>query len=240
MPECNFSYSHYEQTLEEIKQHSNFTSFFDSSDRGVILRHDVDYSLHPALKMAEIESKLDVKSTYFILFHSEMYNPFSPSSTNIINKILKLGHSIGLHYDASLILKLKSNPSDIIKQELQAMENHFKTSIKVISAHDPSTNEKLSLKLPSTVLDAYSEEYTKKRKYLSDSVQIWREGCFCKHLKNYERLQVLIHPIWWTKDSRPRNEILKSLIGGDLDYHKREVEKAFVIYKDYIQKLIHP
>lgn len=237
MHECNFSYSHYEDILKEIKINSDFSSFVDNSDRGIILRHDVDYSLDSALKMAQIENKLNVKSTYFILFHSELYNPFSSSSVNIINQIIKLGHSIGLHYDVSSILQMQSDPSFVLKQELETLENHFKTSIRVVSAHDPSINESLSIELLSTVVDAYSAEYTKKRKYLSDSVQFWREGCFCQHFKNNKNLQVLVHPVWWTEDNQNRNEIMKSLIGTELDTRKKQIDKDCTIYKNYIKKM---
>lgn len=237
MLECNFSYSHYEETLKEIKKNNTFTDFTDTSSKGIILRHDIDYSLEAALKIAEIEHNLDVKSTYFILFHAETYNPFSPSSTNIINKILKFGHRLGFHYDMAYLLQLKSNPSDIIKQELQVLENHFNTSIEVVSAHNPSVNESLMIKLPSTVVDAYSEEFTKKRKYLSDSVQSWREGCFCGYLKNHEGMQILTHPIWWTEDNKNINEIKKILLGGELDSHKKQIDNNFSLYKDYFQNM---
>ena len=65
----------------------------------IILRHDVDCSLELALKIAEIENHLGIDSTFFILFHLELYNPFSPSASKIINQILKLVHNIGLNYN---------------------------------------------------------------------------------------------------------------------------------------------
>ena len=67
---CNFSYNHYKQTLEKIKKTHKILTFGNSSDKDVILRHDVDASLEAALKMAELENKINVSSTYFILLSS--------------------------------------------------------------------------------------------------------------------------------------------------------------------------
>jgi len=234
---CDFSYSHYIETLTEIKKTHNFTDFRNSSSNDVILRHDVDSSLELALKIGKIENELSISSTFFILFHSELYNPFSPSSSKIISQILRLGHDIGLHYNGSLISQIKKKPSDVIKSEIEALEEHFETSIAVISAHDPGISKKLEIELPKGVVNAYSKKYTVQRKYLSDSVQNWREGCFCKHYKNNDSMQVLTHPIWWTQENKGWNEIMKTFVGGEWDNHKLEVEKDIEKYEKYIQKM---
>jgi len=234
---CKFSYSHYENTLREIKKTHRFSSYQDSSNDDVILRHDVDYSLESAVRMAEIEKQLEVRSTYFILFHSEFYNTFSHSSIKKINQLLKDNHYLGLHYDASAILKINHDPSDIIKKEIEIMEKHFQTEIKVISAHDPSIQKKISLKLPSNIIDAYAERFTVNRKYLSESVQYWREGCFCKNIYENKKLQILIHPIWWTKDGMGMKSIMTNLVREESTKLTNLVNKDLKIYEEYIKKL---
>ena len=81
---CNFSYEHYKNTLKEIKEKRKFSTFHNNSNNDVILRHDVDSSLKAALTMAKIEYDLDIQSTYFILFTSDFYNPFSIDSSKFI------------------------------------------------------------------------------------------------------------------------------------------------------------
>ena len=237
MHACDFSYLHYIETLTEIKKTHNFTNFINSSSNDIILRHDVDSSLELALKIAKIENNLGISSTFFILFHSELYNPFNPSSSKIISQILRLGHEIGVHYNGSLISKIKKNLSDIIKNEIETLEEHFETSVSVISAHNPGISKKLEIVLPNGVVDAYSEKYTVQRKYLSDSVQYWREGCFCKHYKNYDSMQVLTHPIWWTNENKGRKEIMKSFLDWEWDKFKLQVEKNIEQNKKYIEKI---
>jgi len=231
---CDFSYLHFEETLKKFKKKYRFSNFVNFSKNDIILRHDIDYSLESALKIAEIEKKLGIKSTFFVLFHAEMYNLFSLSSIIIIKKILEMGHDLGLHYDSSAVFQMYKNSSDLIINEMQTMEQHFKTKIKVVSAHDPTLNEELTL--PSNVVNAYSKEFVKERKYLSDSVQYWREGCFCNYIDKFEKFQILIHPIWWTEDNKERDEIMKSLVNGVNDIHKRHINKYLNIYHEYINK----
>lgn len=192
---CNFSYDHYTSILIEAKKFHKFSTFEDYSDNDVILRHDVDVSLDAAVKMAKIENRLGISATYFILFHAELYNPFNYESLRQVSEFLKLGHKIGLHYNPSLY-QTKSNSSKILKKEIELTELHYETQINVVSSHDPSINKKLSIELPHGIIDAYDEEFTINRKYLSDSVQNWREGCFCNHINKREKFQILIHPIW--------------------------------------------
>jgi len=164
---------------------------------------------------------------------------------NLSREICKLGYDVTIgafsfkDFPSNEIqhIEIKKNPVDIIRKEIEILEEHFKTSVSVISAHDPSVSKKFEIRLPDSIVDAYSKQYTMQRKYLSDSVQYWREGCFCKHYKNYDSMQVLTHPIWWTKDNKGLKEIMKSFVGGKWDNHKIQVEDDVEKYKKYLQKM---
>jgi len=58
----------------------------------VILRHDIDRKLGNALRMAELEQKLGIQSTYYFRFPYT----FKP---DIIGKMHDLGHEVGYHYE---------------------------------------------------------------------------------------------------------------------------------------------
>ena len=234
---CNFSYYHFHETLDRIKKSFKFSNFQDYSSNDIILRHDVDVSLEAALKIAEIENELGICSTFFILFHAELYNPFSLNSSKIISKLIQMGHKIGLHYHNTFFLENNLEPSKTITKELELMESHYNTSIKVISSHDPEINKKISLKLIKDVVDAYSDEFIKNRKYLSDSVQNWREGCLCQNYTKYKKFQVLIHPIWWTENNKNRYQILHELEQGELNNYKKSVNYLREKYQNYISEL---
>lgn len=103
-----FNLNNYRDILVSAKrvgyQFIDFTSInlasqklaFDSSQ--CLLRHDVDADLAAALIMAQIENKLGIASTYFIMLRSPLYNLMGSQNHLLVEKILGLGHAIGLHY----------------------------------------------------------------------------------------------------------------------------------------------
>ena len=68
-------------------------------DKYVILRHDVDKLPFNALKMAKLENKLNIKSTYYFRIVNSSNDP------EIIKKIASLGHEIGYHYEDLTLAK---------------------------------------------------------------------------------------------------------------------------------------
>ena len=54
----------------------------------------------------------------------------------------------------------------------------------------------------------------------------WREGCFCKNYLNYEKLQILIHPMWWHQNKKSRSEIMNLFLNGEYDEYSPVVTAA--------------
>lgn len=224
---CGFTYDHYKKTLKKIKEKRKFATFSKNSDHDVILRHDIDCSLKAALKMAKIEDELGVTSTYFILFTSEFYNPFNIESSKLIQGILKLGHKLGLHYEESFILQNSLDPTETIEKQIDTLNHHFDTSTECISAHEAiGYPPQMQLVLPKGVENAYSAKFAVQRKYISDSAMYWREGCFCENYLNYEKLQILIHPMWWHQNKKSRSEIMNLFLNGEYDEYSPVVTAA--------------
>lgn len=63
------------------------------SSYALILRHDVDRRPYNALAMAELESRLGIRSTYYFRIVPASFNP------EVIGAISDLGHEIGYHYE---------------------------------------------------------------------------------------------------------------------------------------------
>ena len=92
----------YEKLLKKIKKlnyeficASQFNNFSDKEKVFILNKHDIEKSTKNALKVAQIESKLQLKSTYFV----QDYLISKPSDISNIIKIKDLGHEIGYHYD---------------------------------------------------------------------------------------------------------------------------------------------
>ncbi len=96
----DFTHKMYQELLWNLIE--NGYSFFKFNDYAagtcrnnlhVLLRHDVDRLPGRALKLAQLENKQGVVSTYFFRIKGISFNK------KIINQIKKLGHEIGYHYE---------------------------------------------------------------------------------------------------------------------------------------------
>ena len=74
------------QTFEEFMEHP-------AEGKTVVMRHDVDEKAPNALKMAQLEHELDIRSTYFFRIVKQSNVPV------VIRGIATLGHEIGYHYE---------------------------------------------------------------------------------------------------------------------------------------------
>jgi len=193
LTDCNFSINHYLDCIAKAQDNdfvigsvSDYPYFFEL-EKFLILRHDVDFTLEYAVEMARAEAEHDIRSTYYILLHSETYNPLSPKNMKIIKEIKNLGHEIGWHVDTRYLIPDEAAIiSSIAETEIESYAQHFYT---------------LTEKPHFTGLENSMEI---NAKYISDSSMNWREGCLCTNLDKYDRLQVLTHPVWWVTEKQYR------------------------------------
>ncbi len=77
------------------KKTYSLKQYFEQSPKRnfIIMRHDVDYNIDSAIKIAEIESRYGINSTYYIRLNKK-----TKPKKNLILK--SLSSEIGLHYDA--------------------------------------------------------------------------------------------------------------------------------------------
>tara|TARA_Y100001968_G_scaffold322231_1_gene357941 strand:- start:319 stop:1068 length:750 start_codon:yes stop_codon:yes gene_type:complete len=217
----DFDLDSYGEIIFKIKNLGYKIVFFEDLDfqnTHLILRHDVDISLESALKMAIYEANQDFYSTYFILLRSEMYNIYSSYSTEIIKRILSLGHRIGLHFDNSIYTNNDSNSIDEnCEKECSALQSWFDIDINSISFHKPSKYLiSLDKKLAGRI-NTYQSLYFKRILYCSDSRGDWyySNPLKCLQGKNNQAIQLLTHPIWWDTKSKidPQRRLEKFALG---------------------------
>ena len=92
----------YEKLLKELKKlnyeficASKFKFFSEKENYFILNKHDIEKSTQNALIVAQIESKLQINSTYFV----QDYLISKGKDISNILKIKDLGHEIGYHYD---------------------------------------------------------------------------------------------------------------------------------------------
>jgi len=239
--ECNFSYKHYFDVLEYAKTKYTIGTVKEfrklkKRKKFIILRHDIDYSLEYALKLAEEEKTHGLKSTYFVMLHNSLYNALSEESISIIKKISCLGHDIGLHYDTIFLPKSRSDALRTIKKEAAILEDVCGKEIISVAQHNPTINPKLKYDITINFLDARSPEITNICRYLSDSIQNWRDGCMCNHIDKEDKLQILTHPIWWSNQHKPRDHILKEIVEKENDRIMRIIKSYRQTYTEYLKQ----
>jgi hypothetical protein len=139
---CAFTLEHYCEILESaLRAGYAFQGFHQPASlytyRVVYLRHDLDVCLEEALDMANLESELGVRATYFILVNSPLYNSLSQDSLYFVHHIQAKGHWIGLHIDLGLLSSFDISAEDDVLQLIRFYGSRLPL-VPVISFHRPS------------------------------------------------------------------------------------------------------
>jgi len=173
-----------------------FRKFNESlSSKSVILRHDIDFSPQYALEIAKLENRLGLSSTFFFLLSSNIYSLASQINRAVVKEIIRLGHSVSLHFDPSVY----SDVDKGFKVERDFFEHLFEIKIDTISLHRPGIYlENNNRKLPG-VSHTYEDKFFNNMKYISDSGgrDIREQLSEMAKSKEYEQIHLLLHPIWW-------------------------------------------
>jgi len=171
-----------------------------SEDKIILLRHDIDADPTAALMMAELEYSCSIKSTYFFMVRSPLYNLFSRSCDKIIRDIIGMGHHIGLHFDAGYLCN--ENIQSEIDRQIEFLNDIFQIDISTVSFHQPDSsilNNETKIRQINTYDKADMEGFF----YISDTNMEWKSLTPLDLLngERYNRIQMLTHPLWWVDES---------------------------------------
>tara|TARA_B100000676_G_scaffold279076_1_gene302042 strand:- start:396 stop:1130 length:735 start_codon:yes stop_codon:yes gene_type:complete len=169
------------------------------NDPHLILRHDVDFDLGAAVELATVEAEQDWAAYYFVLMGSEFYNPLSPASGAAISLLRRLGHRVGLHFDASVYSGDTNELISAVQREASILEDITGAEVDAFSLHRPHP-ELLDhgFDVPGMV-NVYATRYTQEIAYCSDSRGQWRHGhpLDLEAVHTGRALHLLTHPVWW-------------------------------------------
>lgn len=181
----------------------------EPSERTCLLRHDVDAELMQCDRMARLERSLGVRSTYFLMTRATNYNLFSIEGMRVVEQLLALGHEIGLHFMGELMRdRAESELVASVLDEVAWVEREFPTKLSAVSFHQP-TRDILERDLRiGNLVNTYNRTQLHQYFYVSDTNMQWRHEhpleIFSRRL--HPRIQLLIHPIWWTESPLPVTE----------------------------------
>ena len=211
-----FTYAAYRDLITLLKNEGyRFCGYFDHEgrDKRVILRHDIDYSMERAFKLAQVEQEEGVRSTYFALLRTDFYNPASISAYKALHSIVDLGHNIGLHFDETVYNYDHRSMEYYISKEARILSELLEVEINSFSLHRPNAvTLETELEIPGFV-NSYSEEFFQNFKYVSDSRRRWREPVEeIIQSEAYRRLHILTHAFWYHQEERGLKETISDFI----------------------------
>ncbi len=238
-----FSYREYKEIVNKYRDTICKPTDALSKSAFTIIRHDVEFSVVRAYKLALMEAELNVSSTFFFQCISNAYNITSQENRKIIRSIQDMGHSIGLHLYISHVIE---QDWDMVFHELcsqkQILENITEKKTDIFAFHRPA---KWVLENRSDIIDGminiYGESFfefstTQKHiKYLADSMHRWNFGHPLENHK-FEKFQINTHPDEWTNQGLDEYENFKSLI----DEHSKEfmftIDNECKHFKPYLER----
>jgi hypothetical protein len=194
-----------------------------ASEPALAIRHDVDYVPHWAARMAALEQSEGARSTYCLQPDSLYYSLDAPDVQEAVGEILRSGHWLGLHLDATGI-PVDDRVVEAVVTEADSLAVRFDAPVRVVSFHMPGRRSVGQIELPDGLVNTYSPRFFDQIGYLSDSNMNWRgeDPSAVLSSRRHRRLQLLIHPFWWREESASMLEKLEEL-AADLSLDPSEL-----------------
>lgn len=215
-PGFGWTYSDYKKTLNQFKDSgysiTSFKEFINSpSQKHLILRHDIDFNLNAAFKIAQIDNQLGINSSFFFRVCANGYNLSAAPAIKIINEFKEMGHELGLHLDMGMEKIWGCSSQESISRQFNIFEEAIGYAAKGFSVHMPAilggiddceaVKENMNL-----TYHAYEKKFTDGEfKYISDSMKMWREKPLIEFIGQINKIQLLIHPVWWYENNPQEN-----------------------------------
>ncbi|MFA6111796.1 MAG: hypothetical protein WDA75_23790 [Candidatus Latescibacterota bacterium] len=175
----------------------------DRDGRLLLLRHDVDVDLYYADRLSAVEQECGAVSTYFVMLHNPLYNPWSREGHAVLREIVTRGQAVGLHFDPRFYGPDEALPLPVliplIESELEILSAIAGVPVDLVSFHQPLPRL-LNAPLPSARFrSTYAPEFTAGMRYIADSAGRWREESILELLRRgtTDRIQFLSHPVLW-------------------------------------------
>ena len=192
-----FNKKNYFKFLNSFKRLGyNFVNFKNiKQKKNIILRHDIDFSLDLAKKIAIWDKNLNINSYFFFQYDSPFYNLLTAKNIETLKFIKKLNHTMGFH----ISIKKKSEIKKELSLFLKLLAVHNIKFDRIFSIHKVgSKKQKFNI---STFKNFYKNKSLKI--YYADSGGVFRFGNPLKDkeiILNKSTFQLNLHPVWWVSD----------------------------------------
>ena len=240
-----FSHDEYKYILNWVQSNYDVIDYKDvnsDTESFALIRHDVEFSPMRALKLAQIDSELGIKASYFFQIRNNCYNSLSGENINIIRQIDKLGHHIGAHINTSTLESNDELERFVIK-DIETLSNYAEVDVNRFSFHRPQSYQLKNYIKIVGLINAYDDKFfhyyedvkpKKLRvKYIADSNHIWKYGH--PTTTNNSKLQLNFHPFSWTRLGYKNIQNFKTLVD---EKNKETVESINSEIKTFPKELL--
>ena len=233
----DFTESNYRKLIQVAKNVNSVTTYEAANPTGIVLRHDIDYSLNRAVALSAIEKEEKVPSYYFVHLHNDFYNAMDYVALACIRQLIDNDRIVGLHFDPCYyglsVSQIKELELKVVKEKV-ILEDISGKEVTHMSFHNPDVGgewHKLQMDIIGGLVNVYGPEISSSFDYCSDSNGYWRFQRLEDVLKSSEgkRVQVLTHPGWWQKEILYPFERIKRCVTG-------RAESVLKNYEDSLQK----
>ena len=205
-----------------------------AESRTLYLRHDIDFDVDYALRMARAEHAIGVTATYFFMLTSDSYNLLSASNVERVKQIADLGHKISVHYDPlaheDLVLGLA--------HEAHLFESAFGQKVDLVSIHRPSPALLAHQGKIGTIAHTYQPQFTQDMFYCADSQGRWRFGSPLESeaFKERKAIHLLVHPIWWIGQGSDPQSLLDGYVDDRIKRFTQHIESNCKTYSSELSR----
>ena len=175
----DFSFKSYQLLLNKLIDNGyGFQTFRDflinPQNKTILLRHDIDLKKRSSLKIASLEKKMNICSTFYFRAVSQIFDE------KIIKSIAEMGHEIGYHYENLALAKGNYETAMVLFKKHLEMFRKI-TRINTICMHGNSLSkfdnrklwEKYSYRDFGIIGEPYFDLDFNKVLYLTDTAQRW-------------------------------------------------------------------
>lgn len=224
--------------LSEGWRFVNYNQYDPQTGGQALLRHDVDFSVECALKLARQNAAAGVRGTFFVLLRSDVYNLLAPRNLAWARSLADHGQAVGLHYAADgPVPDNLAEVSSAVTRDYELLSDLLPGTVPVFAWHNPGPEwlKKCATLEVSGLINAYAPRYIRDACYRSDSNCRNTPVDFERVLRDRSQpgLHLLFHPVNWVVGGHDMIDIL----AGTWAQVIKEREGDFLLNRVYQQAL---
>jgi len=240
-----FTRDGYRRLISELLDHGyNPTTFANvrKERRDLIIRHDVDVCLEAAVTIAEIEHDMGVAAIYFVMVSNSFYNIYSYEGQRLVDRLSKMGHAVGLHFDPTPYLddRDRYDYRAAAAHEARLLSAIVDHPLEIISFHHPPRELVNWERPPGSPPHTYEPRFFSDLAYVSDSGGRWRfGGPFDRPaFRDGTAMHLLTHPIWWAHDEPVATPalVLDRFVAGYRQRLEKSLSRGFNAYREFLME----